>query len=64
MRKFNHWKALKVAWNIIYVASFLVLVVFTITNAKESQVDYNYTEEDYCPCGYDGSYIPCLECDE
>ncbi len=61
--KFNHWEALKIAFNALYIASFIALIMFSVSTAKKSQIDYDYSEEKYCPCGYDGSYIACSECD-
>ena len=33
MRKFNHWETLKVVVNVLYVASFIVLVGISISAA-------------------------------
>tara|TARA_R110000765_G_scaffold390734_1_gene483483 strand:+ start:461 stop:634 length:174 start_codon:yes stop_codon:yes gene_type:complete len=55
MRKFNHLKALKVAFNLLYVVSFLALLAFGIANAVDdgviAQEDF-YGQED------------CENCDE
>ena len=55
MRKFNHLKTLEVAFNLLYVVSFLALLAFGIANAVEdrvvSQEDW-YGQED------------CENCDE
>jgi len=56
MRKFNHVKALKIAWDIIYVASFIALMAFTITSARESQVNYEIVKQQ--------QVIDCMNCDE
>ena len=38
MRKFSHQETLVIAFNIIYVASFVALLAFITTNAKETEV--------------------------
>ena len=58
MRKFNHRKALEIAWNIIYVASFIALVALGISNASESQLQTNTSEE------YFYGNEDCMNCDE
>ena len=55
MRKFDHWKTLKIAFDIIYVASFIALVGFAISAAKESQDTYEVVEQ---------QPIDCMNCDE
>lgn len=56
MRKFNHWETLKIAFNVIYVVSFLALLAFTIsTYAKELQINYQSIEQEM---------IDCENCDE
>ena len=55
MRKFNHWELLKIAFDIIYVASFIALVGFAISAAKESQDTYEVVEQ---------QPIDCMNCDE
>ena len=63
MRRFNHWEALKIAFNVLYVASFITLIAFSVSTGVKSQNHNEYTEDEYCPCGPYGSYISCLECD-
>ena len=48
MRKFNHWKALKIAFNILYIASFITLIAFSISTGTKSQTSYNYNECENC----------------
>ena len=55
MRKFDHWKILKIAFNIIYVVSFITLVSFAFSVAKESQIKYEVVERES---------IDCMNCDE
>ena len=57
MRKFNHWKALEIVWNVIYVASFIALMMMAISNANESvsDIDSNSGATEY---------IDCMNCDE
>ena len=55
MRKFDHWKILKIAFNIIYVVSFITLVSFAFSVAKESQIKYEVVEQES---------IDCMNCDE
>lgn len=58
MRKFSHQETLVIAFNIIYVASFVALLAFITTNAKETEVidtsaqEYYYNTQD------------CMNCDE
>ena len=63
MRKFNHWKTLKIAFNALYVASFITLIAFSVSTGAKSQDYSEYIEDEYCPCGPYGSYITCSECD-
>ena len=35
MRKFNHWETLKVVVNVLYIASFITLVGFSVSAAME-----------------------------
>ena len=55
MRKFDHWKILKIAFNIIYVVSFITLVSFAFSVAKESRIEYKVVEQES---------IDCMNCDE
>ena len=55
MQKFNHWKVLKIAFNIVYVASFIALVSFAFSVAKESQIEYEVVEQ---------QPVSCMNCDE
>ena len=48
MRKFNHMKALEVAFNIVYVASFIALMLFITGNATESYKVDSYSGETQC----------------
>ena len=57
MRKFNHRKALEIAWNIIYVASFIALVAITISNAKENNNNLDSVSSAT-------EYYDCENCDE
>ena len=58
MRKFNHKKALEIAWNIVYVASFIALVALGISNANEYGIDTETSQEYYY------SNQDCMNCDE
>ena len=55
MRKFDHWKTLKIAFDIVYVVSFIALISFAFSVAKESQIEYNVVEQ---------QQIDCMNCDE
>jgi len=55
MQKFNHWKVLKIAFDIVYVASFIALVSFAYSVAKESQIEYKVVEQ---------QPVDCMNCDE
>jgi len=48
VRKFNHIKALEVAFNIVYVASFVALMLFIASNAEESYKVDSYSGETQC----------------
>jgi hypothetical protein len=58
MRKFNHEKALEIAFDIVYVASFIALIAFITTNAKGVEV-IDTTSEEYFYGNED-----CMNCDE
>ena len=56
MRKFEHKKALEIAFNIIYVVSFLTLILLGISSANENNnLDGQSSATEY----YD-----CMNCDE
>tara|TARA_X000001388_G_scaffold17386_1_gene10765 strand:- start:177 stop:350 length:174 start_codon:yes stop_codon:yes gene_type:complete len=55
VRKFNHKKALEVAFNILYVVSFLAIVLLGYSNASEDNLDSRSGATEY----YD-----CMNCDE
>jgi len=54
MRKFNNWKTLKIAFDVVYVVSFITLISFAFSAAKESQVKYEVVEQQ----------VECNNCDE
>ena len=56
MRKFNHRKVLEIAWNIIYVASFIALIALSISNANENNSLDSQTGAT--------EYHDCENCDE
>jgi|TARA_R100001443_G_scaffold108602_1_gene119205 hypothetical protein len=58
MRKFDHWKILKIAFDIIYVASFIALLAFTISSAKESQDVFDGDKN------IEKEQLDCMNCDE
>jgi hypothetical protein len=58
MRKFDHWTVLKIAFNLIYVASFIALLAFTISNATESRDNYKNKEI------VEQEQVNCMNCDE
>ena len=58
MRKFNHKKALEIAFDIVYVASFIALLAFITTNARETKVIDTTSQEYYY------STQDCMNCDE
>ena len=33
MRKFNHWETLKIVINVLYIASFIILLGFSVSAA-------------------------------
>ena len=55
MRKFDHWKTLKIAFDIVYVVSSIALISFAFSVAKESQIEYDIVEQ---------QQIDCMNCDE
>ena len=40
-----------------------LLLLFCVITSCSTQI-LAEIEEDYCPCGWYGDYIPCDECDE
>ena len=52
MRKFKHKRALEIAFNILYVVSFLVFVLLGYSNANEnnSNLDSNSGATEYYDC--------------
>ena len=52
MRKFKHKRALEIAFNILYVVSFLMFVLLGYSNANEndSNLDSNSGATEYYDC--------------
>jgi len=59
-RNFNHKKIFQIVWNIAYVISFITLMAYTISNARNNS---NYTLESSQENFY-GNEDWCENCDE
>jgi hypothetical protein len=61
MRKFNHWKALEIALNVVYVVSFIALFILTVSSAREHN---NIGKVGLSQEEFYGNYDNCMNCDE